>query len=216
MTRSSFVSVTSNPAYYPTSSQYGWWADQYTGASMALDLDRSLAMLNGYEVDIDSLISYFSGDPNSITFDDITWFAGVDQAGTVIVEATLDKAVVTSQEMYVFNARVDGSNRIEIGPSTSTPSEMRGIVRDGAVVANIGAAYAQGQRFRFAFAYAANDSAASFDGAAVVTDNSVTLPTGVPTIAVGNNAAEDHLWDGTIHSVAYYPVRKSNVLLQKL
>lgn len=70
--------------------------------------------------------------------------------------------------------------------------------------------------FKLATAYALNDIAASFNGAAVTTDASATLPT-VTTLSLGSPGANGNLAsNGHIKAFDYYPERKSNAFLQQV
>lgn len=69
-------------------------------------------------------------------------------------------------------------------------------------------------RFKESFAYASNDTAASVNGGAVVTDATVTLPSGLNAMAIGESRASANFLNGWIESVQYWNTRKPNTFLQ--
>jgi hypothetical protein len=64
-----------------------------------------------------------------------------------------------------------------------------------------------------AFAYATNDIALSFNGAAVVSDTSATTPAALTTVRFGANVQGDMVY-GWIRRVRYWPTRKTNAEVQ--
>lgn len=74
-----------------------------------------------------------------------------------------------------------------------------------------------GARTRYAIAYKANDFAASYNGAAVLVDNSGLLPPSPDRLAIGstNGGAGSHL-NGHLRRFLYYPRRLSNARGQEL
>ena len=69
---------------------------------------------------------------------------------------------------------------------------------------------------KVAFAYAANDFAASVQGGAVATDTSGTLTTDITVLRIGAFASNPAPLNGTIRSISYYPTRLSNATLQAI
>jgi hypothetical protein len=70
---------------------------------------------------------------------------------------------------------------------------------------------------KIAMAYKTNDTAGSLNGAAVVTDTSVILPTGLDTLQIGQDgSAATTMLNGTIKQISYYPQRLPNSQLQTL
>jgi len=65
-------------------------------------------------------------------------------------------------------------------------------------------------RQRVAYALDTNDAAASFNGAAVVVDTAVTIPTGITNLNYGavNNATSQ--LNGWLHSLVYHDARLTN------
>lgn len=109
----------------------------------------------------------------------------------------------------------DGTTNEEIRIFTSG-TDPQFVVRDGAVnQASIDTGtITAGTTFKMVAAYAANDFAASLNGAAVVTDTSGTIPT-VDRVRVGTNRGGNQLV-GYVEKVAYYPERLNNSQLARL
>lgn len=68
--------------------------------------------------------------------------------------------------------------------------------------------------FTAAFAYRTNNSAVSYDGATSLTDNSVTLPTGIDQLYIGGVSSAGANAATHIRKIVYYPRRLSNAQLQ--
>jgi hypothetical protein len=60
-----------------------------------------------------------------------------------------------------------------------------------------------------------NDFAGTLNGAAVVTDNSVAMPTGINRLDFGLDHVSNRM-NGHIASLRYYPTRLTNAKLQEL
>jgi len=69
---------------------------------------------------------------------------------------------------------------------------------------------------KVALAYATNDAAWCFNGASVSTDTSVTLPTGLNQIAIGNSQAGTAAINTSLRLIKYFPSRLPNATLQSL
>lgn len=126
-------------------------------------------------------------------------------AGTLYVDAL---AVTNLDCGYaqLWTGVVD--NRIGIIRTTTT----RGVIRTGAVdQASLTVASTPG--VKAAIAYGANDAAFSVNGAAVLTDNTVSLPT-VTQLAIGRT--DGAFLHGHIHNLTYHPRRLINADLQAL
>lgn len=67
-----------------------------------------------------------------------------------------------------------------------------------------------------AFAYAANNFAASLDGAAVITDSAGAVPVAMTRLDIGTQYAGTQQLNGTIKRLTYYPRRLPNINLQDL
>lgn len=103
------------------------------------------------------------------------------------------------------------------GPSTSTSFN---IFDDAFVFQGVSHSptYTTGARRKQAGAYAVNNAASSVDGTGTVVDTSVTLPTGINTLAIGVYASygSNQQINGHIKRITYYPRRLSNAELQTL
>lgn len=84
----------------------------------------------------------------------------------------------------------------------------------GASQWNLVKAYTSNSAFKSALAYAVNDIAFTSGGAAPATDTVATLPT-VTQMQIGTGPGLP-IWNGTISSIAYYPLRLSDAQLQAL
>jgi hypothetical protein len=144
-----------------------------------------------------------------------TWFNTIE--GTLVASATLDN-VGTGSDAPAIVAINDNTTSEELQIYATRSSGTRGfkVVDGGVTQADTAAGAAtNGTPFTVAAAYKANDVASSVDGAAVVTDVSVTLPT--PTRwRLGGNGAGGNRVKGWIRSFAYYRKRLVNADLQTL
>lgn len=75
--------------------------------------------------------------------------------------------------------------------------------------------WAQGASVKLILGYKTDDCARSFNGGAVSTDTSATMPTGISRMEIGNGINSAYA-NGHIRKIAYYPKRLSNTLLQQL
>lgn len=120
-------------------------------------------------------------------------------AGTLFVDA---QALVSRDAVYAQLGTAD--DRIGIVRATTT----RGSIRTGGVdQASLNVTSTT--NVKAAITYAANDAALCVNGAAALTDTSVTLPT-VAQLAIGTGL------HGYIRNVVYYPRRLTNTDLQAL
>jgi hypothetical protein len=74
---------------------------------------------------------------------------------------------------------------------------------------------AVGTPYKSAFSYASNNGAASVNGATPVTSATVYVPTGITTLSIGNRSGSNFL-NGTIKSLAFYPVTNAAAKLKGL
>jgi hypothetical protein len=118
---------------------------------------------------------------------------------------------------YIFAASNNASANREIVYRNSSNFDM--VVASGAAIqvnSAIGG-YTTGVPFNISMAVALNDVAASLNGAAVVTDTSVTLPVGIDRLRIGSNEpGTAGFMGGHIKRLAYYASRKTNAELQVL
>lgn len=111
----------------------------------------------------------------------------------------------------------DGSANNEIQVYREAANTFQVFVTSGGAtqVNQSSGAFAVNASSKFAVAVATNDEASSANGAAVVTDTSVTLPVApLTTLRVGN-AAGLQLF-GTISRIAYFPPRLPDYILRQL
>lgn len=97
--------------------------------------------------------------------------------------------------------------------ATTDGGNFRG-VDGGALQCDLTATVSNSTVFKAASAWAANDFAHSFNGAAVQTDGAGTLPT-MTTLQLGGTAGASQM-NGHILTFDYWPERKSNAFLQSL
>lgn len=104
------------------------------------------------------------------------------------------------------------TNEIYVGPAGSTASAyIRSTAGAGGDM--VGAAWANNTVGIAALAYKLNDAALSFNGAAVIPDTTVGIPT-VNQLLIGVRTA--NYLNGHIRQIAYYNTRLSNAQLQAL
>jgi hypothetical protein len=130
------------------------------------------------------------------------WFNATQ--GTLL--ATWSGTGITSGRYATIN---DGSasNQIWVGYTESA-------IYNGSFQASFGtAATANG---KVALAYATNDAAWCFNGASVSTVTSVTLPTGLNQIVIGNSQAGTASINTSLKSIKFFPTRLTNATLQSL
>ena len=130
------------------------------------------------------------------------WFNATQ--GTLL--ATWSGTGTTSGRYATIN---DGSasNQIWVGYSESA-------IYNGSFQASFGTAgTANG---KVALAYAINNAAWCSNGASVSTDTSVTLPTGLNQIAIGNSQAGTASINTSLKSIKFFPTRLTNATLQSL
>lgn len=109
------------------------------------------------------------------------------------------------------------SNRWQFG-ATAAPLMSSTLVASGSTQATLTSAIAAVPSARYAVAIKTDNVAASFNGGAPATDATATMPAlttldiGMTTLSIGGTRH----WNGTIHSLAYWPIRLSNQALQIL
>jgi len=112
----------------------------------------------------------------------------------------------------------DGTSNNQISIMMTDTGNSRGyVLSGGATQANIGGTmYPVNGAGKSALAWATNDAAHTFDGEAVGTDATVTVPTGLTTFRFGDRAVGGRSTNGYIRRVAYWTSRISNANLQTL
>ncbi|MEM7620052.1 MAG: hypothetical protein AAF228_06255 [Pseudomonadota bacterium] len=152
---------------------------------------------------------------DDIAYDNSSWL-NYTQPGTFVSEATIYQPETANQTFYLLRSRADSNNTISIG-NQSTAGDMKALITaSGATQANIGGTYAKGIPFKLAFAYDTNDAAASFNAAAPSTDTTVTLPSGTPSIGLGNDLFSSDYFNGLIKNIIFFNTRQSNTFLQSI
>jgi hypothetical protein len=141
---------------------------------------------------------------------DMSWFNPV--AGTFLVEFIVT-TLSAGLNMAISVDDNTGNERFNVRVNNGTGSCL---VSDGNVVqatlllSTVTASTVQ----KVAFAYAANDFAASRNGNAVVVDTAGTLPT-VTSMAIGCRLTSDSL-NGFMRRITYWPYRRPNAELQAI
>jgi len=134
-------------------------------------------------------------------------------------------AFVTAFDMAGGSAALANNRAVLVARESATSSHNiyngSGQVTGWTVVSGVDQAYlttgavAADTVTNIAYAYKANDFAASRNGGTVATDTSGTLPT--PTVlGIGSNSAGSLFLSGHIRSIAYYNTRLTNAQLQTL
>ena len=116
-------------------------------------------------------------------------------------------------QVFYFN---DGSNTntINLGYLTSSAAQLR--VRTSSInEANL-LSSTSALRRTTAGAYALNNAAVSENGAAALTDSSVTIPSGLNQVSIGTDENVSTPLNGTISRLTYWPTRLSNDTLQTI
>lgn len=111
--------------------------------------------------------------------------------------------------------------------SDGTATNRTGVYRDNALSYMISSsagtdytnasagAWSSDTESKIALGYKVNDFAVSADGAAVVTDTTVTLPIGITTLYIGSDSSSNAFY-GIISDLTYYPTRKTDAQLVTL
>lgn len=157
---------------------------------------------------------------DDLTFNDETWFNGLNNPGTFFVESTYFKRTDDLTAQYVLSARADDNNNIGIVNSTSTGNRINASVVAGGVeqgpVDDATLTYTQGTVFRAVVSCDTNDLALTVDGDASVEDTSVTLPTGSADIHIGSFSGSTLFADGITCGVGYASTDLSNPIIEAL
>jgi hypothetical protein len=137
--------------------------------------------------------------------------------GTFVVEFTprfLSKdfqtilSVGNGQTANMNCLRIRGDNdKLEYAVFNNTTGQVALPLVDPAVA---------GTRYKVAFAYKANDFAASVNGGTPETDNTGILQAGIPQLFIGSATGTTRFANSVIERITYYPTRLSNTRLQEL
>lgn len=134
--------------------------------------------------------------------------------GTIVVNAMIQALTSAIPTVYRVD---DGTDDERIFVRNNGSGVLFAVVVDGgATQASLGTGntLAAGAFFKHAFRVQANNFASSFNGAAVLTDTSGTMPT-VTTLRIGSSLGGDYL-NGTIKSLVIYRSALSGAQLQAL
>jgi len=143
-----------------------------------------------------------------------SWFGG----GNISIYAEAAFKGYVSNQGAIVSQVSDGStnNNIDVYWYNGAPTYY--VTSAGSNVINLGASAISANTFmKFSAANAFNDSAVSFNGAAIQTDTSCALPTGLNKLNIGNtqNYGAQYM-SGWIKKLAYYPQRLTNTNLVAL
>lgn len=139
------------------------------------------------------------------------WFN--QPGGTLYLEADTYQPVdiVVKNAVTVNDGTSNNAHRIisyngKIGGTTTTAGSTISDLQPFTYTANT--------PFKFAYAYAVNDFAATGNGGTPLTDTSGALPTGLTTLGIGNVSGV--FWGFHIRRITYYPQRLTNAQLQSI
>lgn len=156
-----------------------------------------------------------SADAASMTGTNFSsWYR--QDAGTFVLTATTNTVGSPNFPRFFYVRGADTSNAISV-------LQFRAAGQFGANVTTNGVNQGDtavngltvGSLFSGAVAYATNDVAVSFNGSAVATDTTVTLPA-VTTLDISNVSGTGQAFSGYIRKLSYYNVRLTNAQLQAL
>lgn len=134
-------------------------------------------------------------------------------AGTVVVAGRASGGQDSSNNQFVYEFSDDTANERDILFRPSAGDNARFNIIDGGVGQGpINDTFVNSTAFKHAAAFAANDMAVSFNGAAVQTDATVTLPT-VTKLYLGSTTLSALQMNGHILRFDYYPTRLPNTYL---
>lgn len=163
-----------------------------------------------------------SADVCQITGTDFSGFWNGTE-GSIAVEfdrlATVGLSGYTSPRVLTF--RTDDNNNIQAYCATpgGPYGEYAPVIYNGGAFQgmpdSIGSAIAANTSAKIAFCYKANDFAGTLNGAAVVTDNSGTIPA-INQLHIGAYSSANLILNGHIARLRYYNARLTNARLQEL
>jgi hypothetical protein len=135
-------------------------------------------------------------------------------AGTILVVGTSAPLFVANQDALLVDDNT--TNEAYFSRRVAGPGPLFQVNDGGVTQAAIGAgSWGNLTRGSMASAYAANDFATSFNGGAVQTDASGTLPT-VTQMQIGRQGVGANYWNGWIERIQYWNTRLTNAQLQQL
>ena len=117
--------------------------------------------------------------------------------------------------LATINTSTSFSNMIVIGALNSTNEAFR-VFANGAAQTGLGTLLLN-TNYKLSLGYARDNVAGSINGAAVLTDTSVIVPSvGMDTLQIGRQWNSNMQLGGTIKKLAYYPKRLTNAEIQGL
>lgn len=138
--------------------------------------------------------------------------------GTIYADFAIPAGLSSGGQMLCELNDGTYSNRIYVYRSPAG-NLTANVVTGGVMVATVAmgdlASLVPGSGHRIAFAFAADDFAASINGAGPQTDKSGVMPLGIGRLSIGARIT-DLLWGGHIKRVVYHPRRISNAELQAM
>jgi hypothetical protein len=117
----------------------------------------------------------------------------------------------SNQNIYSFDDTTV-ANRIQLTRVQATDTARYIVSTTSVAQATLDATFVNSTAYKHAAAWIANDYAASFNGAAVLTDAAGTIPT-VTVLGLGVLGAGTSTANGHIRTFDYYPTRLDNATL---
>lgn len=142
------------------------------------------------------------------------WYDANAASGCLTVKRTDDSiGIICYLSDGTLNERLqlrqENTTRVRLGV-------WSGGVQGGDAQIASGTAISAGSEVKYAFAVAANDMALSIDGETQATDSSLTMPSGISGLDLGNEASNAIPWNGWIVDFRYFPERLTNAQLEAL
>lgn len=136
-------------------------------------------------------------------------------AGSVVVvgRASAGQDASVLQDVWEINDTTAANRLLFFRPNASDAARFNVFVAS-AGQGPLDAVFVNSANYKAAMAWASNDLALSFNGAAVVTDSAASLPT-VTQLQLGNTLGAGQA-NGHIRAFDYYPTRLANSVLQQL
>ena len=141
------------------------------------------------------------------------WFNASE--GTLYAQAEVPSVVLASRAMAVIARSTSTANDLYVTISRAADSRRTlGVV---ATTSQFGyTPTGTTTSSKGALAYKTDDSQGAFDGTASSVNTSVTLPTALTTLYIGNDDSGNAVLNGWLKRVTYYPRRLSDAQLQQI
>lgn len=217
------------PTSTPTRYSYSVTLSQATVAFVRPQVRIGVPILTAIDFTIDlelpqCQLSYWASNPiktntaaspDVVSLDSISWFNA--SAGTIAVSFKVPFAGATSGAHVIWQID-DGTENNKIRVSiNSSGNVICDITRSGGSEASMDlGAVSANTASKVLVAYAANDCAASLNGSSLLTDTSVTLPSGLTTFRLGCATATGTELGGWITHLDGYGSRLNNFTLQAM